>query len=373
MPAPPDLVATRLSRLRAAVEASSVAALVVSHPPNLLYLLGVSASAGLAVVTSDGTAVLADERYREAFAQAVADVPGVAVVAVPVGSSYEEALAATLVRGAYRAVGVEAGAMTLGRAGAVRRALPAGGPVLIETDGMVELLRMVKDPWEQAIFREAGARLTEVAACILPKVLAGRQEREVAWEIEVALRHGGFERPAFETIVASGPNSARPHHRAGERRLHEGDLVVVDFGGVLDGYAVDMTRTVAVGRVVAERRRWMAAVAAAQVAAIAASAPGVPPSEVDGAARQVLSAAGLGDRFVHSTGHGLGLEVHERPTIGPRGDISGPLTAGMVFTVEPGVYVPGEGGVRIEDDVIVTATGVERLTGAVPGFEAHES
>ena len=373
MPAPPDLIAARLSRLRAAVAASNVEALVVSHPPNLLYLLGVSASAGLAVVAANGTAVLADERYREAFAQALAGVPDVAVIPVGVGSSYEETLAARLTAGAVRAVGVEAGSMTLGRAAAVRRALPDGGPVLVETEGLVELLRMVKDPWEQAIFREAAARLTEVAACILPKGLVGRQERDVAWDIDVALRHGGFERPAFETIVASGPNSARPHHRAGTRRIEDGDLVVVDFGGVLDGYAVDMTRTVAVGRIADDRRTWLASVAAAQRAAIAACGPGARPSEIDAAARQVLTAAGLGDRFMHSTGHGLGLEVHERPTIGPRGDISGPVTAGMVFTVEPGVYVPGEGGVRIEDDVIVTATGVERLTGAVPGFEAHES
>ena len=373
MPAPPDLIVRRLTALRSAVDASAVDALVVSHPPNLLYLLGVAASAGLAIVTAGGTAVLADERYREAFAHAVADLPELSVIPVAVGSSYEETLAAYLTAGTYRTVGVEANAMTLSRATALRRALGPEGAVLVETDALVELLRIVKDPWEQAIFREAGGRLTEVAACILPKVLAGRQEREVAWEIDVALREGGFERPAFETMVASGPNSARPHHRAGERRLEAGDLVVVDFGGVLDGYAVDMTRTVAVGQVGGERRRWMTSVAAAQRAAMAAAGPGVRPSEIDAAARRLLTAAGLGERFVHSTGHGLGLEVHERPTIGPRGDSSGPVTAGMVFTVEPGVYVPGEGGVRIEDDVIVTATGVECLTGAVPGFEAHES
>ncbi len=149
--------------------------------------------------------------------------------------------------------------------------------------------------------------------------------------------------------------------------------MVVDFGGVLDGYAVDMTRTVTVGEVGDDQRRWLAAVAAAQRAAIAAARPGALPSTVDGAAREVLTRAGLGERFLHSTGHGLGLEVHERPAIGPRGDGAGPLAAGMVFTVEPGVYVAGRGGVRIEDDVIVTASGVERLTGAVPGFEAHES
>ena len=277
MPASSHLISARLGRLRAAVAATNVEALVVSHPPNLRYLLGVAASAGLAVVTPAGTAVLADERYREAFAHALAGVPDVALVPVGLGSSYEETLAARLTADGLRVVGVEAGSMTLGRAAAVRGALPRGGPALVETDGLVEALRMVKDPWEQAIFREAGARLTEVAACILPKVLAGQQERDIAWEVEVALRHGGFERPAFETIVASGPNSARPHHRAGTRRLADGDLVVVDFGGVLEGYAVDMTRTVAIGRVPDEHRRWLELVAAAQRAAIARLHPGGAP------------------------------------------------------------------------------------------------
>lgn len=373
MPAPADLHASRLAELSAAVGSSPVDALVVSHPPNLLYLLGVSASAGLAVVRPDATIILADERYRETFARAVADIPHVSVVPVAVGSSYEESLASVLEDADVHTAGVEAASMTLGRASAVRRCLSSGRTVLVETEGMVELLRMVKDPWEQAVFREAGTRLTEVAACILPRVSAGRQEREVAWDVDVALREGGFARPAFETIVASGPNGARPHHRAGERRIEAGDLVVVDFGGVLDGYVVDMTRTVPVGRVAGDRREWLRAVAQAQRAAIEAARPGVRPSDIDAAARGVLARAGLGERFVHSTGHGLGLEVHERPSIGPRGDATGPVVAGMVFTVEPGVYVPGQGGVRIEDDVIVTATGVERLTGAVPGFEAHES
>ncbi len=373
MTAPVELRASRLARLCAAVEQSSVDALVVSHLPNLHYLFGVAASAGLAVITPGAITLLADERYREVFTLAVADLPGVSVVAVGVGSSYEERLAAVVNQHDFRAVGVEAGALTLSRASAVRRHLAPNGAGLVETEGMVELLRMVKDSWEQAIFREAWARLTEVAACILPKVISGRPEREVAWEIEMAVRAGGFERPAFETIVASGPNAARPHHRAGDRRIEGGDVVVVDFGGVLDGYAVDMTRTVAVGAVAKERRGWLSAVSTAQRFAIEAVAPGVLPSRIDAAARDYLQAVGLGERFVHGTGHGLGLEVHERPTIGPRGDTTGPVVPGVVFTVEPGVYIPGHGGVRIEDDVIVTATGAERLTGAVPGFEAHES
>ena len=373
MSAPTDLLASRLERLTAVVAAAGLDALVVSHPPNLLYLFGVVASAGLAVVGPSGVTVLADERYREAFAQAAAGIPGVSVAAVSVSSSYEETLADVLRQAGARSAGVEAASISLGRASALRRLLTPRGVELVETDGMVEGLRTVKDSWELAIFREAGGRLTDVAACILPVVLAGRLERTVAWDIDVALRKGGFERLAFETIVASGPHSARPHHRAGDRRIERGDLVVVDFGGVLSGYAVDMTRTVAVGQMTNDRSEWLRTVARAQRAAIDVIAPGVRPSQIDAAARDVLVGAGLGERFVHGTGHGLGLEVHERPTIGPRGDATGPIAAGMVFTVEPGVYVPGRGGVRIEDDVIVTASGVERLTGLVPGFEAHES
>ena len=247
MSAPVELRRSRLARLTSAVGQSPVDALVVSHLPNLRYLFGVTASAGLAVIARDRVTLLADERYREAFTHAVAGLPEVSVVAVAVGSSHEERLAAVVAELSLHAVGVEAGALTLSRASAIRRHLGSNRAELVETDGMVELLRMVKDPWEQAIFREAGARLTAVAACILPKVLAGRPEREVAWDIDVTLRAGGFERPAFETIVASGANGARPHHRASDRRIDAGDLVVVDFGGVLDGYAVDMTRTVAVG------------------------------------------------------------------------------------------------------------------------------
>ena len=233
----------------------------------------------------------------------------------------------------------------------------------VETEGVVEGLRVVKDPWEQGVLRDAGARLSAVAACILPKVSAGQTERQVAWSIEVALHAAGFERPAFETIVASGPLAARPHHRPTDRRLEKDELVLLDFGGVLDGYSVDLSRTIPLGTdgsggpaMAGERghgagtrrskpplrggcpRRWM-------------PPPGrysMPPASATTSCTAPATASGL--------------EIHERPTIGPRGDAFGPLQPGMAFTVEPGVYVPGRGGVRIEDDVLVTATGAERLT-----------
>jgi Xaa-Pro aminopeptidase len=278
------------------------------------------------------------------------------------GQSYDEAIAALVSGSGWASVGVEAGHMTLGRAASLRRLGGEAGCRWVDTEGVIERLRAVKDPWEQAVLREAGGRLSAVATCILPQVYAGQTERQVAWAVDVALHSAGFERPAFETIVASGPHAARPHHRPTDRRLESGELVLIDFGGVLEGYAVDMSRTLGLGAIDRRRQHWLDAVKAAQTAAIAATAPGRLPSEIDAAARQVLAVEGLGDHFIHSTGHGLGLDVHERPTIGPRGDSFGPLAPGMVFTVEPGVYVPELGGVRIEDDVLVTAAGAERLT-----------
>lgn len=373
MPPPADALTARLAAARNGIGPAGLDALVVSHPVNLRYLLGVAASAGMALVTFDEVVVVADHRYARQFEEAAADLAGVSVVAVPVGGSYEATMAGVVAARGAGVLGIEADHLTVARLAGLGREPGMAGRELRPTSGFIEQFRVVKDAWEQGRLREAGGRLAEVAACILPEVSDGRSEREVSWEVELALHAAGFDRPAFDTIVASGPNAARPHHRATDRRIGAGELVVLDFGGVLDGYAVDMTRTVAVGPIGPEQRGWLTAVGEAQQAAIDAAAPGILPSAVDGAARRTLARAGLAEAFVHGTGHGLGLEVHERPTIGPRGDHDGPIAPGMVFTVEPGVYFAGRGGVRIEDDVLVTATGVERLTGAPSDPEAHES
>ncbi len=372
MPPPPDALAARLSAARNGIRPGSLDALLVTNPVNLRYLTGVAASAGMALVMADSVIVVADQRYLRQFEDAAGDLPQVVVAAVPIGQSYESTVAAVVASREVRTLGIEADHLTVARLAALRQDASLAGREVRETSGFIERFRAIKDPWELGRLREAGGRLAEVAACILPEVSEGRTEREVSWKVELALHGAGFERPAFETIVASGPNGARPHHRPTERRIATGELVVVDFGGVLDGYAVDMTRTVAVGHVPAAERSWLGAVAEAQQAAIAAARPGVLPSVIDGAARATLARHGLADAFVHGTGHGLGLDVHERPMIGPRGDHDGPIAPGMVFTVEPGVYVAGRGGVRIEDDVVVTTSGVERLTGAPPDAEAHE-
>jgi Xaa-Pro aminopeptidase len=203
-----------------------------------------------------------------------------------------------------------------------------------------------------------------VADAVFRATRAGQREREIAAVLESAMRDAGYERLAFDTIVASGPHAALPHYRAGDRMLQPGDLVVLDFGGVLDGYCCDLTRTVSIGPPSSEARRLYTAVYDAHQAAIAAIRPGVESTAVDAAARTVLEARGLGEAFGHGTGHGLGLNVHEEPRITrPRSDIpSVPLVPGMVFTVEPGAYLAGFGGVRIEDDVLVTETGCEVLT-----------
>jgi Xaa-Pro aminopeptidase len=231
MPPPPDALATRLAAARNGTRTAELDALLVTNPVNLRYLTGVAASAGMALVTADGVVVVADQRYLRQFEEAAGDLVQVVVAAVPVGQSYEHTIAVVVGSRQVRTLGSgrpSDGCRLAGSAGG-----RSGGWELRETSGFIERFRAIKDPWELGRLREAGGRLAEVAACILPEVSEGRTEREVSWKVELALHGAGFERPAFETIVASGPNGARPHHRATDRRIAAGELVVVDFGGVL--------------------------------------------------------------------------------------------------------------------------------------------
>jgi Xaa-Pro aminopeptidase len=218
-----------------------------------------------------------------------------------------------------------------------------------------------------------------VARDVIEDVRPDVTEQELAAKIDWRIKSAGFERCSFETIVASGPHSALPHAHPGDRRLKQGDLVVLDFGGVYGGYCVDLTRTVAVGQPDAEMQRVYGAVLEAQKAAIQAIGPGVRASAIDGAAREALARHGLAEAFGHSTGHGLGVEIHETPRIGPRREgeagaqsaSDDAIEPGMVFTVEPGAYLPGWGGVRIEDDVLVTSQGAEVLTRVPTQLHTH--
>jgi Xaa-Pro aminopeptidase len=250
---------------------------------------------------------------------------------------------------------------------------------LVSTEGLVERLRLIKDAHEIEMLRRGGTLLSAVAVDVIGDIKPGITEQEFAAKIDFRIKAAGFERCSFETIVASGPNSALPHAHAGARVMKPGDLVVLDFGGVYGGYCVDLTRTVALGPPDAEMRRVYEAVAEAQGAAIAAVRPAVRAGDIDAAARETLGRHQLAEAFGHSTGHGLGVEIHETPRIAPRREEAGGAPArpdeviepGMVFTIEPGAYLPGWGGVRIEDDVLVTSDGVEVLTNVPRQLHTH--
>ena len=364
--APPDRHLARHARLREDLRAASLDALLVTSLPNIAYLTGLFASTAALVASVDRLALIVDGRYLATAKARAHDLGGLDIVGVPTSGSHDECIAAELRTFANGRVGFEAAHMTVRQHQnlTARLAPPSAKIEIAPTDGLVETRRCVKDDWELATLREAGRRLSDAAKCILPKALAGQSEREVASGIDAELRRVGFDKPAFDTIVASGPNSAVPHHRAGGRQLAAGDLVILDFGGMLRGYAVDMTRTIAVGEAGSRERRLLEQVTEAQEAAFGVVSVGRAASDVDSAAREVLERHGLGDAFSHGTGHGLGLEVHERPRLAKyRPDLPiEPLQAGMVFTLEPGAYLDGWGGVRIEDDVVVTPRGAEWLT-----------
>jgi len=362
-----NVLAARHARVRSALEATRLEALIVTTPANIRYLANHIGSAGTLIVTPDDLQLLVDFRYKESVRtrqHSPAACPGLRLIDVP--DSYDEALVSATMASPARIIGIEAGHLTVARQEWLIRTWQSRSAdiTLRSTERFIERFRAVKDAAEVSVLREAARRLTSVAETAFDSIRVGLAEREVAAVIETALRRAGYERPSFDTIVGSGPNSALPHYRAGDRALHDGDLVVLDFGGVLDGYCSDLTRTVTVGNPSPEARRLHAAVLEAQSAAIDAVKPGVTTAEVDGAARQVLVGHGLGEAFGHGTGHGLGLDVHEEPRVSkPRPDIPPErLEPGMVFTIEPGAYVPGFGGVRIEDDVLVTETGCEVLT-----------
>ena len=366
---------SRIRQAAARLEAAGLDALVVTHLPNILYLSGLDASSAVAVLTREPRLhVLSDFRYAGALARQ-ADVIGRDLMTpVVLETGAWAAAAADCLRGlAGAAIGVEGDSLTVSGARRLEEAVGVSG--LTPAPGVIEGLRRVKDEDELAILREAGARLSDVARRLLLEgvVAVGRTEDDVAAEVDHRVRLAGFSRPAFDTIVASGPNSAFPHARPTSRRIEAGDPVVLDFGGVFRRYCVDLTRTLCPGGASSSLDRMYAAVVDAQRAALAAVGPGVEPTAVDAAARAVLARAGLAEAFGHGTGHGLGLEIHEAPRLGqPRPGVAPEprLAPGVVCTIEPGAYVTGTGGIRLEDDVAVTATGFERLTDVPFGWPA---
>ena len=355
---PPMDRAGRLARLRQALVDAGCEALLVTNLVNVRYLTGFTGSAGLVLVSADNVLVTTDGRYRVQAAEQL-EAAGVAA-RLAVGSHAEQRAALVSAAGGVRRLGLEAGSVTWAR----QRELAAGwfpGTELVPTEGLVEGLRRVKDEGEVARVAEA-ARLADAAlAAVRPRLAEGTTEAELALALDVEVRRLGAEASAFETIVASGPNGARPHARPSPRPIDEGELVVVDFGAVVDGYRSDMTRTLCRGQPAsATLRRMVDVVVRAQQAGVEAVRSGRPAADVDAACRAVIAEAGWGDAFVHGTGHGVGLDIHEAPALAATsGDT---LARGQVVTVEPGVYLPDHGGVRIEDTVVVTDDGCVRLT-----------
>ncbi|MBI4466631.1 MAG: aminopeptidase P family protein [Acidobacteria bacterium] len=344
---------TRLARLRRLL-AGEAEALLVTHLPNLLYLVGFRGSSGALVVTRRGASLFTDGRYR---LQARQEVRG-ARVSVSSGDPLRAA-ARWLRRQGLPRVAYEAQRFTLGQFEQLRQELGPGVELRPARAG-VEHLRAIKDAGEVSRVR-AGLELTaRVFEEVLPYVRPGVRELDLAAEIEYRMKQHGARAPAFETIVASGPRAAWPHGRASEKRLAKNELVIFDMGAILGDYHSDMTRTVHLGTPSARVKRTYRAVREALERAQEAVAAGVAAGRVDAAARGWLGRQGLGRYFVHGTGHGLGLEVHEEPRVGPR--VRERLATGNVITLEPGVYIPGWGGVRIEDVVVVRRQGAERLT-----------
>ena len=348
----------RRRRLTAALAQSKVEALVITHLANVRYLVGFTGSSGVLVALGGRLTLFTDGRYT---AQAKEQVQGARVV-ISKGPALGAA-ADHLKRSSRRAirVGIEAEHMAVAVRSSLAKLLPRTAR-LVETVGVVQQLRMVKDADEIDHIRRAVNLGAELLPTALDAIKPGTRETDVAAELEYGARSAGAEGMSFETIVASGLRSALPHGKASTAAIARKGFVVLDYGVILAGYCSDMTRTVHVGHASREARSMYDAVLEAQLAAIAAVRPGVRVADVDRAARSVLKNSGLGKFFTHSTGHGVGLEIHEPPRIANGAEDV--LQPGMVITIEPGVYVPERGGVRIEDMVIVTESGCDVLTPA---------
>jgi Xaa-Pro aminopeptidase len=349
---------TRLAERRNALvqklEALQVESMLVTHPADWYYLTGFTGESGAAVIAARGTTLITDGRF---VGQAKAETTGVTVVQQK-GSLFEST-GEFLSGNKAKSVGFEATQLSVSQYRTLRKAAGRGCKWKPAT-GLVASLRMHKDAQELAVMRRAAILAVRVMEEAVPLLKAGVREFEVAAEIEYQMRKRGASGAAFETIVAFGERAALPHARPTAKRLKKNEFVVLDLGAILAHYCSDITRTFYYGKAPERVRQWYKAVQDAQVAAIAAVKNGVLCGDVDAAARQVLERHQLGKFFVHSTGHGLGLEVHEEPRIA-RGQ-KRRLEAGNVVTIEPGIYMEGVGGIRIEDDVALHADRIEVLT-----------
>jgi len=353
-----DPYVLRLTRLRAVVADAGLDAVLISQPENRTYLSGFTGSAGWLLVLADAALFATDFRYYE---QVGLECPDFELVKLPAG--LQEALPGLVERIGGRKLGFEADHATFAEVEEWRTGLTACE--WVPTKGLTRDLRAVKDGAEVTLIRAAVKIADEALAAALAEVRPGMRERDLSWLIESYMHARGADGPAFETIVACGPNGARPHARVSDAPLTLGEPIVIDMGARLGGYCSDLTRTVCLGQPADPGRFWEIynTVLRAQIAAQSAVRPGMGGLQIDGIARDAITEAGYGEQFGHGLGHGVGLAVHEEPRLA-RTNATEALVPGHVVTVEPGIYLPGWGGVRIEDIILVTDDGAEVLTTA---------
>ena len=328
--------------------------LLITHLPNIRYLTGFTGSAALLLVLGETPFLITDFRYA---AQAPAEAGLSAVVEIDQRSVWDR-LGRVLDGSTAAVLGVEGQSLTVRDAERVSGLTRAR---IVPTTDLVERLRAIKSPEEVAAIRAAAEVAQESLAEVVPSVRVGQTELEVGAALEATLRRKGSEWHPFPTIVASGPRSALPHARTSRRTIERGELLLIDFGAQVDGYCADLTRTMVVGARADDRQRAMhELVQSAQRRAIEHLRAGMPGREGDALARELIVTRGFGEAFGHSLGHGLGLEVHEAPRLSATSET--PLPPHAVVTVEPGVYFPGWGGIRLEDDVYLGPEGAERLS-----------
>jgi Xaa-Pro aminopeptidase len=351
---PPDFRRERQDALRTALVREGLDALLVTHLANIRYLTGFTGSAGLLLMRPADTVLITDFRYATQAPQEAGSSASVEIDPSSVWQRLTRLLGGT----PPATLGIEAHALTVRDLERVREATK--GRVQPTTD-LVERLRARKDPGEVAAIRAAATLAQDALAEVLPGVRTGQTELEIGAALEGALRRRGSQWHPFPTIVASGPRAALPHAHTSSRAVERGEWLLLDFGAQVDGYCADLTRTVIVGGRADERQRTVyALVRSAQDRALANLRPEMSGRDADALAREVIGARGFADAFGHSLGHGLGLEVHEAPRLSPTADA--PLPAHAVVTVEPGIYLPGWGGVRLEDDVYLGPDGPECLS-----------
>lgn len=345
----------RLAEVRRLMKADKLPALLVSQEQNRRYLSGFKGSAGSLLITQKQALLVTDFRYWEQAAQQAPDF----TLHQGKGPVRDHLIGLIEAAGSPKRIGFESGAITVAQFEAMKSALP--NVKWVKTNGLIEQVRWVKDADEIAQTRRAIELAENAFADVTARIEPGMTEGQIAWELEVHMRTHGATGLAFDTIVASGPNAALPHYHAGQRPVQEGEPITIDWGAELDGYRSDLTRTIVLGRPDAKFREVYDIVLKAQMNAINNIKANITGKEADAFSRDIIVAAGYGAYFGHSLGHGVGLATHE----GPRASYLAEeerLPVGTLITVEPGIYIPGWGGVRIEDMILVEEDGVEVLS-----------